>query len=113
MSDVVLNIDLEKFRYSLVGDGYLKEEVIAMSDDKLISILKQRVQDHIHKEYEKSRRFGFVDIDEKRTPDPVPPLKINWKDKQPQPVRGFRAHMCLMSDYILPEEKEERNEEDT
>ena len=25
--EIILNIDLEKFRYSLIGDGYLKEEV--------------------------------------------------------------------------------------
>lgn len=53
---------------------------------------------------------NLVKIDEERTPEPIPPLDINWKDKKPQPVRGFRAHMCLMTDYILPERKENRKE---
>lgn len=56
---------------------------------------------------------NLVKNDDEWTPEPIPPLDINWKDKRPQPVRGFRAHMCLMTDYILPERKENQNEEDT
>lgn len=58
--DVVLNVDLEKFRYSLIGDGYLKEEVLAMSDEKLVLILKQRIYSHISREYQRSIDFGYV-----------------------------------------------------
>ena len=58
---VTLDINLEKFRYSLIGDGYLKEEVIEMSEEKLVNVLKQRIYSHISMEYERSRRFGYVD----------------------------------------------------
>ena len=34
--EVTFNIDLEKFRYSIVGDGYLLEEVVQMTQGKLI-----------------------------------------------------------------------------
>lgn len=59
--NITLDIDLEKFRYSLVGDGYLKEEVVNMSQDKLITILKMRIENHINNEYAKSKRFGLLD----------------------------------------------------
>lgn len=40
---VELDIDLEKFRLSLVGDGYLYEEVKDMPQEKLIEILQKRL----------------------------------------------------------------------
>lgn len=40
---VELDIDLEKFRLSLVGDGYLYEEVKDMPQKKLIEILQKRL----------------------------------------------------------------------
>lgn len=58
--DVILNIDLENFRYSLIGDGYLKEEVLTMSDEELVLILKQRIYGHISKEFQRSIDFGYV-----------------------------------------------------
>lgn len=58
---VTIDVDLEKFRYSLVGDGYLKEEVIKMTKEELIRILKMRICDYILVEYNKSKRFGYVD----------------------------------------------------
>ncbi len=39
---IQLDIDLEKFRISLVGDGYIKDEVEKMTDEKLISIFKSK-----------------------------------------------------------------------
>ena len=57
---VTLDIDLEKFRYSLVGDGFLLEEVKAMSRSRLIEILTYRVKDHIEKEYQHSVHLGLV-----------------------------------------------------
>lgn len=54
---VSLDVDLEKFRCSLVGDGYLKEEVINMSQEKLIEVLKDRINRHIENEYHKSKRM--------------------------------------------------------
>lgn len=59
--EIILNIDLEKFRYSLIGDGYLKEEVEKMSNDRLIGILKRRINNHIEIEYDKSKRLGLID----------------------------------------------------
>lgn len=58
---IELDIDLEKFRYSLIGDGYLKEEVIEMSEEKLVTILKSRIYTKISREFETSRRFGYLD----------------------------------------------------
>lgn len=58
---VIIDVDLEKFRYSLIGDGYLKEEVIKMTKEELIRILKMRIYDYISVEYNRSKRFGYVD----------------------------------------------------
>ena len=59
--DVTFDVDLEKFRYSLVGDGYLKEEVIKMTQDDLINVLQRRVYQYINAEYDKSKRYGLLD----------------------------------------------------
>lgn len=59
--DVTFDVDLEKFRYSLVGDGYLKEEVIKMTQDDLINVLQRRVYQHIIVEYDRSKRYGLLD----------------------------------------------------
>ena len=58
---VTIDVDLEKFKYSLVGDGYLLEEVKEMSDEELITVLTGRIQRHIEVEYGKSRRYGLLD----------------------------------------------------
>ncbi len=58
---VTIDVDLEKFRYSLVGDGYLKEEVIKMTKEELIRILEMRIYGHILVEYNRSKQFGYVD----------------------------------------------------
>ena len=57
---VTLDIDLEKFRYSLVGDGFRLEEVKAMSRSRLIEILTYRINDHIEEEYRRSIRYGLL-----------------------------------------------------
>lgn len=59
--DIVVNVDIEKFRYSLVGDGYLREEVEALSETELIEILKQRITDHINTEFNNGMRIGLYD----------------------------------------------------
>lgn len=41
--EVTVNVDLEKFRHSLVGDGYLLEEVERMSQEDLIGELEWRI----------------------------------------------------------------------
>lgn len=58
---VTLDVDLEKFRYSLVGDGYLLEEVKEMSNEKLVAILTGRIERHIEWQYGKSKRYGLID----------------------------------------------------
>lgn len=56
---VTLDIDLEKFRYSLIGDGYTKEEAIKMSQEDLIDELVDRISWHIEKEYNEGKKFGW------------------------------------------------------
>lgn len=58
---VSIDVDIEKFRYSLIGDGYILEEVKVMTSDKLISILTKRVTQHINKEYARSKQLGLLD----------------------------------------------------
>lgn len=59
--EVTLNIDLEKFRYSLVGDGYLLQEVKEMSEEELITVLTDRIERHIEVEHSRSIRYGLLD----------------------------------------------------
>lgn len=56
-----LDINLEKFRYSLVGDGYLLKEVKEMSNEELVTVLNGRIKRHIEYQYEKSKRYGLID----------------------------------------------------
>lgn len=56
-----MDINIEKFRWSLIGDGYLKEEVKLLTTNELMEILKARITSHIEKEYNKSKRYGLVD----------------------------------------------------
>lgn len=58
---VTLDIDLEKFRFSLVGDGHLLEEVKKMSNEELITVLTGKIERYIEVEYRKSRRYGLLD----------------------------------------------------
>ena len=58
---VTLDIDLEKFRGSLVGDGYTLEEVKSMTNEELITELTRRIEWHIESEYAKSERIGLLD----------------------------------------------------
>lgn len=59
--EVTIDIDLEKFRYSLVGDGYCLKEVVEMSHEELIAVLERRVNSHILVEYNKSVRYNLLD----------------------------------------------------
>lgn len=56
---IAFDVDLEKFRYSLVGDGYTLKDVLHMSNAKLIDILHDRVNDHIELEYYRGKRLGL------------------------------------------------------
>lgn len=50
-----MEIDIDKFRYGLVGDGYLYDEVMEMSEEKLLTILKDRITHRIQIEYMRSQ----------------------------------------------------------
>lgn len=66
-TDISINVDnadLEKFRYSLVGDGYLLEEVEPLSEEDLLEILRQRILAHINAEYDKTIRLGLLNDNE-------------------------------------------------
>ena len=54
---LTLEIDVEKYKWSLVGDGYLCDEVKEMNEDQVIEILQRRLSKHINEEYEKSLRI--------------------------------------------------------
>lgn len=57
--DITLEIPIERFRYSLVGDGYTLEEVKNLSEDRLKGILNTRIINKIHAEYYKGKRLGL------------------------------------------------------
>lgn len=58
---ITLDINLEKFRYSLIGDGYLKEEVIALSEEELLEILENRISYKINIEYNEGKKMKLFD----------------------------------------------------
>lgn len=51
---VELEVDVDKYKWSLVGDGYLYDEAKQMSDDEVINILQRRLTQRIEREYTKS-----------------------------------------------------------
>ncbi len=56
-----VEINLEHFRYSLVGDGYILSEAEALTNEDLTEIFKERVIDHMEKEYYKGIRLGLYE----------------------------------------------------
>ena len=50
-----MEIDVDKFRYGLVGDGYLYDEVVNMSEETLLAILKDRITHRMQIEYMRSQ----------------------------------------------------------
>lgn len=56
---LTLEIPIERFRYSLVGDGYTLEEVKNLSEDHLKGILNTRIINKILCEYYKGKRLGL------------------------------------------------------
>lgn len=57
---VTIDIELEKFRYSLVGDGYVLKEVMEMSHEELIDVLERRVNSYINVEYRRSEELNLL-----------------------------------------------------
>ena len=64
--NVTLDVDLEKFRYSLVGDGYTLENVLHMPNAKLIDILRDRINDYIEAEYYRGKQLGLFCTEDDR-----------------------------------------------
>lgn len=58
---VSVEINLEHFRYSLVGDGYILEETEALTDEELLEIFNTRVINQMEKEYYKGIRLGLYE----------------------------------------------------
>jgi hypothetical protein len=50
-----MEIDIDKFKYGLVGNGYLYKEVIVMSDEKALAILKNRIIQDVQNNYIRSQ----------------------------------------------------------
>ncbi len=54
-----VDIDIEKCKLALVGDGYLLEEVNEMTDEKIIQIWEDRIERIISCSYHKGKRCGM------------------------------------------------------
>lgn len=61
LTSITFDVDLEKFRYSLIGDDYIEEEVVEMSQEELIGELKRRIKNKIEREYEIGRKMELYD----------------------------------------------------
>ena len=63
-----MEIDIEKFKYGLVGNGYLLEEVLSISDERALEILKSKIYQKIQNEYVNSKPIiqdALIDIEKK------------------------------------------------
>ena len=50
-----MEVDIEKFRYGLVGNGYIYEEVIEFTEEELMEMLIDKINKKIKVEYRMSR----------------------------------------------------------
>ena len=57
---IELDIDLEKIRLSLVGDGYLYEEVKDLKEEQLIEILQKRLTHSIAESARKTLEWELL-----------------------------------------------------
>lgn len=66
---MIINVDinLEHFRYSLVGDGYTLKEAEALTDGELIRLFEGRVITNMETEYYKGLRLGLYTAKEELT----------------------------------------------
>lgn len=46
-----MEVDIEKFRYGLVGNGYIYEEIIEFTEKELIEMLIDKINQKIKVEY--------------------------------------------------------------
>ena len=58
---ITIDVDLEKFRYSLIGNGYLKEEVVLKSEEDLIETLEYLINRKILSEYYEGKNMKLFD----------------------------------------------------
>ena len=58
---VTIEINLEHFRYALVGDGYLLKEAKMLTDEELLKIFQERIINSMEKEYYKGIRLGLYE----------------------------------------------------
>ena len=54
-----VDIDIEKCRLALVGDGYLRKEVDEMTDEVIIRIWECRIESMIYSNYCAGKRYGL------------------------------------------------------
>lgn len=66
---MIINVDinLEHFRYSLVGDGYTLKEAEALTDGELIRLFESRIITNMETEYYKGLRLGLYTANEELT----------------------------------------------
>ena len=57
---IELDIDIEQYRLSLVGDGYLYEEVKDLNEKELIEILQKRLIHSIAISARKTLKWGLI-----------------------------------------------------
>ena len=50
-----MDINIEKFRYGLVGNGYIYEEVIKFTEAELMEMLIEKINQKINLEYRMSK----------------------------------------------------------
>ena len=50
-----MEVDIEKFRYGLIGNGYIYEEVIEFTEEELMEMLIDKINQKIKFEYRMSR----------------------------------------------------------
>ena len=60
---IEIDINIDRFRYSLVGDGYTLDEVESFSEERLKAILDTRITQKILSEYFRGKRMGLFPED--------------------------------------------------
>ena len=56
---VSVEFDIDKLRGSLVGNGYLPEDVAKMSEAEIVNIVANQFKSHIEHEYDLNVRWGL------------------------------------------------------
>lgn len=58
---VTLDVDFEKLRYAVVGNGYTLKEAEKLTEGQLLTLLRMRVERKIDQEYEAGIRQGLYE----------------------------------------------------